>query len=50
LTKVKLLFIFKILGFTFNKIFRTCVIQQILYLNQALIQSLSTSNSAIKAE
>jgi hypothetical protein len=35
---------------TFNKNFRTCVIQQIVYLNQALIQSLSISNSAIKTE
>jgi hypothetical protein len=35
---------------TFNKSCRTCVIQQILYLNQALIQPLSISNSAIKTE
>jgi hypothetical protein len=33
-----------------DKSCRTCVIQQILYLKQALIQSLSTSNSAIKIE
>jgi hypothetical protein len=50
LTKVKLLFIFKIWGLTFNKSCRTCVIQHILYLNQVLIQSLSISNSAIKTE
>jgi hypothetical protein len=50
LTKVKLLFIFKIWGLTFNKSCRTCVIQQTLYLNQALIQSLSIPNSAIKTE
>jgi hypothetical protein len=35
---------------TFNKSWRTGVIQQILYLNQVLIQSLSISNSAIKTE
>jgi hypothetical protein len=35
---------------TFNKSCRTCVIQQILYLNQTLIQYLSTSNNAIKTE
>jgi hypothetical protein len=35
---------------TFNKHCRTCVIQQILYLNEALIQFLSISNSAIKTE
>jgi hypothetical protein len=35
---------------TFNKNCRTCVIQQIFYLNQALIQSLSISNNAINTE
>jgi hypothetical protein len=43
-------FIFKKRCLTFNKSCRTCVIKQILYLNQALIQFISTSNSAIKTE
>jgi hypothetical protein len=36
--------------FAFNTNCRTCVIQQILYLNKALIQSLSIPNSAINTE